>query len=365
MQQIVVALGDRSYPVFIGSDTFKELAVAIKKEFHGARFALVTNTTIQELYRSQIEQLQHSLDALVYAIPDGEKYKTIDTWSGILDTLLENRLERSSVIIAFGGGVVGDITGFAAASFLRGVKYIQIPTTLLAMVDSSVGGKTAVNHRRGKNLIGAFHQPGLVWVDTAYLSTLPEREFIAGYAELYKYAFIGGKEMFDFVMEHHDDMIAKKPGILQEGIRRSIAVKARIVSDDERERGNRALLNFGHTFAHALENYYNYEKILHGEAVLWGIACACDLGVRIGTVPEDSRKAYEALLKKPGMPELPDTPDCEHLYDAMFSDKKVSGGKIRFIVPTSPGKSIIKSDIDRNAIIATLTRIFKTQPAND
>jgi 3-dehydroquinate synthase len=224
------------------------------------------------------------------------------------------------------------------------------------MVDSSVGGKTGVNHAMGKNLIGAFHQPSLVWVDCAYLDTLPLREFIAGYAELFKYAFIGGADMFEFVNNNHERMIAKESASLVEGIRRSIAIKARVVELDEKEEtGLRAILNFGHTFAHSLERFYHYEGIMHGEAVLWGIACACDLAGRIGAIASADREKYDALLRKLPRVKLPSPADPTALYDGMFSDKKTAQGKINFVVPTTPGNAVVRNDVSREAVLKTLS----------
>jgi 3-dehydroquinate synthase len=231
--QLTVNLGPRSYPIKLENGAAASLPSLLKNAFPKSRFALVTNTTVAALYRDLIAGWKKALDCVVYKMPDGEQYKTIETWSGILDFLLGAKLERSSIVIALGGGVVGDVAGFAAASFLRGVSSVQVPTTLLAMVDSSVGGKTAVDHPLGKNLIGAFHQPKMVYVDSSFLSTLPDREFMCGYAELFKYAFIGGREMFDFVLANHHAMIARNMTILLEGIRRSIAVKAGVVEKDE------------------------------------------------------------------------------------------------------------------------------------
>jgi 3-dehydroquinate synthase len=328
--------------------------------FGKRRFAIVTNTTIAKLYQKKFDQWKIELNCLLYTIPDGEQYKTIDTWKGILDFLLENRFERSSVLIALGGGVVGDIAGFAAASFLRGIAYIQVPTTLLAMVDSSIGGKTAVDHPMGKNLIGAFHQPSMTLVDTDFLETLPPREFLSGYAELFKYAFIGGSDTFNFISEENMRMLEHNPASLLDGIRRSIEIKAGVVSEDEFEtKGLRALLNFGHTFAHSIERFFNFEQVLHGEAVIWGIRCACLLGERIGTIPADAVHAYKSILSHLPVPPLPSLPEPAKLYSYMFSDKKVLSGKINFVVPTSPGTSIVKKDIEQNDVMAVLEEIFK------
>jgi 3-dehydroquinate synthase len=248
---------------------------------------------------------------------------------------------------------------------LRGIAYVQVPTTLLAMVDSSVGGKTGVNwvypsvpaagsHIRplgGKNLIGAFHQPSLVWIDTSLLDTLPKREFYAGAAELYKYAFIGGREMFDFVAVNSRKLLEKNGPVLLEGIRRSIEIKTRIVEQDERETtGRRMLLNFGHTFAHALEKCTGFKKMLHGEAVWWGIVCACELGKILKTIPGSDQSAYDALLQAMPRPRLPAGLSANDLYNAMFFDKKVSGGKIRFVVPAEAGNLLVKNDISSETV---------------
>jgi len=359
MESIIVQLGSRSYPVYLGSDVAPAFPEVFKELFSGSRCALVTNATLSVLYKATIEQWEKELSFIKVVVSDGEKYKTLSTWESVLDSLLNIRLDRKAVIIAFGGGVVGDVAGFAAACYLRGVRCVQIPTTLLAMVDSSVGGKTGVNHPSGKNLIGAFHQPSLVWGDTAFLETLPSREFVAGYAELFKYAFIGGADMFTFVMSHHTDMMMKNKEVLIEGIRRSIAIKARVVGEDEKEEsGARAMLNFGHTFAHSLERFYRFSGILHGEAVIRGIACACDLGLRVGTIAEADKDTYAAILKKLPRVDLPSKPDIDTLYEGMFSDKKIIQGALRFILPTHPGHSVTKSDISRQDVRDTLDNVF-------
>ena len=352
-----VELGDRSYNICIDEEiSFTE---KLKEMFPHSKFVLITNTTIEKLYKSIISELKKSLPLLKYVIEDGEQYKTLETWSKILDFLLESRLDRGTVVIAFGGGVIGDVAGFGASSFLRGVAYVQVPTTLLSMVDSSVGGKVGVNHAKGKNLIGAFYQPVLVWITTQVLETLPEREFNAGYGEVFKYAFIGGREMFDFILANHEKILAKKKESLEEAIKRSIEIKAHIVSEDEREFGKRSLLNFGHTFGHALERFYNFKEITHGEGVNWGIKCAVELGKLIGTVSSQDYTTFDAILKKQTLPILPSKPDIESMYNAMFHDKKVRGGKLRFVVPTEPGTSIVKTDIPEKEIKVILEKVFK------
>lgn len=352
--ELRIELGERSYPIVIGHGNGSAFPGVMLDRFRERSFALVTNTTLAELYGPHIRSWREALGFTEVTIPDGEQYKTVDTWSKVLEALLEAKLDRSAVVIAFGGGVLGDITGFAAATFLRGVDFVQVPTTLTAMVDSSVGGKTGVNHQLGKNLIGAFHQPRLVWIDTAALETLPSREFVSGYAELFKNAFIGGRDMFDFVMDTHDSMFAGERTALTEGIERSVRVKAEVVESDERERGRRALLNFGHTFAHAFERSFGYDKIMHGEAVLWGMACACRLGMLVGTVPAAARPDYERILAKLPLPSLPGPIEPEAAYAAMFGDKKMQGGKLRFVLPAQPGESLVVGHISREAVLEAL-----------
>lgn len=357
--KITVHLGSRSYPIILDNNVFNSFPVKIREKFPKNRIAIVTNTTIARLYRPVIASWKKKLSCEVFAIPDGEKYKTLATWNSVLDFLLKSKQDRKSIVVALGGGVVGDIVGFAAASFLRGVSYVQIPTTLLAMVDSSVGGKTGVNHALGKNLIGAFHQPSLVWLDTAFLKTLPCREFLAGYAELFKYAFIGGRGMFDFVAKNHEKMITGDKSVLLEGIRRSVEIKAAIVESDEKEEsGRRALLNFGHTFAHAIERFYNFRQVLHGEAVFAGMRCACGLGMRMGLVPAASRITIAAMCKKLPWISLPSLPDAHRLYKAMFTDKKMRDGKLAFVLPVGPGTSMIKRDVPKKDVLKTLRAVL-------
>ncbi|MBN2037832.1 MAG: 3-dehydroquinate synthase [Chitinispirillaceae bacterium] len=349
--ELTVSLGARSYPVHLDSGTAHAFPSTLKTLFPKSRFGLVTTTAISGLYKPLIDRWSTELDLTVHVIPDGERFKTIETWSKILDTFLAARFERSSVLIAFGGGVVGDVAGFAAATMLRGVTYVQVPTTLLAMVDSSVGGKTAVDHAAGKNLIGAFYQPRLVFIDTDFLNTLPEREYQAGYAELFKNAFIGAQGMFDFITRHHDSLCSHETNILLEGIKRSIEIKAAVVSRDECETsGERMLLNFGHTFAHALEKYFGFESLLHGEGVWYGMACAIELGKRLKTIPSADMPDYDLLSRKLLRPDLPSAPRIDDLYQAMFFDKKVSGQSIRFVVPEKKGTSVVKSNVPEDTV---------------
>jgi len=354
--QLTVDLGARSYPVFIDRGIAADFPRYCGEHFAGRRCAVVTNTTIASKYSSYINTLKNELDCPVHELPDGEKYKTVDNWAAILDTLVSARLDRKSVVVAFGGGVVGDMAGFAAACFMRGVDYVQVPTTLLAMVDSSVGGKTAVDHPLGKNMIGAFHQPSVVWIDIDFLNTLPRREFVAGYAEAFKYAFLGGREMFAFVKDNKEAILRAERGALLECIERSIRIKAGIVGRDERESGARALLNFGHTFAHALEQFYGFEGLLHGEAVLWGMVCAVELAKVAGTLPESHWPEFEQIMDGLPLPPLPSAPDAGKIYAAMFADKKAESGKLRFILPTAPGESAVTGGVGEKAVLQVLEK---------
>jgi 3-dehydroquinate synthase len=358
--ELIVSLGPRSYPIHLDSGTANAFPSMLKTLFPDSRFGLVTNTTIHGLYKELIDRWTVELGLTIHIMPDGERYKTLETWGAMFDTFLSVKFERSGVLIALGGGVVGDVTGFAAATMLRGVNYVQAPTTLLAMVDSSVGGKTAVDHAAGKNLIGAFYQPRLVFIDTAFLTTLPEREYLSGYAELFKNAFIGGPDMFDFVARNHDALLKHDTALLLEAIKRSIEIKAAVVSRDEHETsGERMQLNFGHTFAHALEKYFGFEKLLHGEAVWWGMSCAVELGKLLKLIPNADIPAYDALYRKLLRPELPSIPSIDDLYNAMFFDKKVSGGQLKFVVPAEKGRSVVKTGITEDTVKASMKRVFE------
>jgi 3-dehydroquinate synthase len=360
--ELTVRLGPRTYSILLDENSESRFPTHVKARFPKAKIGLVTNETIASLYAGQIDAWNAELDLVVHVIPDGERYKNLATWCKIFDTFLSARFERNSVLIAFGGGVVGDMTGFVAASMLRGIPYIQVPTTLLAMVDSSVGGKTGLDHAAGKNLIGAFHQPGMVWIDIAYLKTLPAREQCAGYAELFKYAFFGGKKMFDFININHEKLEGGDRAALLEGIKRSTTIKAGIVEQDEFEtKGLRMMLNFGHTFAHALEKYFGFSTLHHGEAVWWGMVCSCQLGKLIGSTPAYTLPLYDEMIGKMPRPPLPSVPEVEDLYKAMFFDKKVKDGKLRFVVPAEPGVSIVTPSVDPEKVKTVLEIVFKKE----
>lgn len=357
---VPVTLGDeRDYPVFI--DESSSLLEKLAELTPASSYVVITNTTIARIYREEMNSWKNSLDNYhEVIIEDGESYKNMDSIMIMLDYMLEMKLDRKCVVIAFGGGVIGDMAGFAASLFLRGVRFVQVPTTLLAMVDSSVGGKTAVNHFMGKNLIGAFYQPTFVWIETRYLETLEQREYLAGCGEVMKYGFIGGPKAFEFTQDEFPALCERKPEIIQKAIALSVEIKADVVSKDEKESGCRALLNFGHTFGHVLEKVLGYGTILHGEGVFWGIRCAIELGKITGTVPEKFHLAYEEAKKGILYPEIKEKMDMEELYAAMFSDKKVASGVIRFVLPTEPGSSIIYKDATKEQVMETLRMVFES-----
>ncbi|MDP3210165.1 3-dehydroquinate synthase [Methylotenera sp.] len=356
MQTLKVELANRSYPIHIGRGLISN-ADLILQHLKRKHVAIVTNTTVAPLY---LEQLSASLQAagvsvISIILPDGEAYKNSETLNLIYDALLQNRCERSTTLIALGGGVIGDLTGYAAATYLRGVPFIQIPTTLLSQVDSSVGGKTGINHPLGKNMIGAFYQPQLVLADIDTLQTLPSREFSAGMAEVIKYGLIRDPDFFDWLEMHIEQLMALDESSISEAIYRSCRNKADVVARDEHETGERALLNLGHTFGHAIENAMGYGVWLHGEAVAAGTMMAADLSARMGWLkPEDVKRIY-ALLTAANLPLEAPKLGVEKYLDLMQLDKKVADGKIRLVLQQGIGKSVITSDYDEKKLKETLS----------
>jgi 3-dehydroquinate synthase len=291
----------------------------------------------------------------VFSVPDGESNKTLETWAQIHQFLAEHRHNRSTTIVALGGGVVGDVAGFVAATWQRGVRFVQIPTTLLAQVDSSVGGKTGVNLPAGKNLVGAFHQPCAVVADTELLASLPAREYRAGLAEVLKYGVISDAELFDFLEENVSAILQRETSALTHCIERSCAIKADVVAGDEREEGRRAILNFGHTFGHAIENLSGYGELLHGEAVGLGMVMAADLSTRMGLLDSASARRIKALVGGFGLPiSRPTTIKADDMRLAFGMDKKVMDGKVRFVLVTALGNVEIRDDVAASALDATL-----------
>ena len=348
-RSITVELGERSYPILIGSGLLGggfDLAAYVK----GPDCLVVTNETVEPLYLEALLADLQGKEVSAISLPDGEAYKTLETVEDILDTLVENGANRDTTLVALGGGVVGDITGFAAACYMRGVDFIQVPTTLLAQVDSSVGGKTGVNHASGKNLIGAFHQPRAVLIDTDTLRTLPDREFRAGLAEVIKYGAIVAADFFAWLEGNTDALLAREAGALAVAISRSCELKAAIVAEDERESGRRAILNFGHTFGHAIERCQGYGEWLHGEAVAAGMVMAARLGGGDSAVAE----RLVALLERTGLPTRPPTLAPADLLAAMGMDKKVQGKRLRFVLLCELGDAFVTSDYDAARLDAVL-----------
>ncbi len=317
--------------------------------------AIVTNPKVAGLHLGKILENIEAKELYVVTIPDGEEYKSMETVEFILERLFDHRLDRKSTLIAFGGGVIGDITGFAASIFQRGIDFIQIPTTLLAQVDASVGGKTGINNRFGKNLVGAFHQPRAVYIDTAWLKTLPEREFAAGVAEIIKMAVMFDREFFQWLEEHD----LKDEESLKEAIRKSVELKAKIVKEDEKEKGVRAVLNYGHTFAHVIENFSGYGNYLHGEAVSIGMVMANELAVLSGSFSEEEAKRVQEVLKRYGLPVEYRIESAERFYEHFLLDKKSHDNTITFIIPETIGRYRILAEPKRELVLSLLKKYEK------
>lgn len=343
METLTVELAERSYPILIGPGLLQDSAL-LGQHVPGRDLLLVSNTTVAPLYARALEQSLPDRRLVQAILPDGESHKTLATVSRLLDVLVANRFGRDATIVALGGGVVGDTAGFAAACYQRGVAYVQVPTTLLAQVDSSVGGKTGVNHPGGKNLIGAFHQPVAVVADTATLATLPEREHRAGLAEIIKYGLIRDAEFFAWLEASMDRLLAREPGALAQAIRRSCEIKAEIVGRDEREQGERALLNLGHTFGHAIESATGYSGWLHGEAVGAGLAMAAAMSCARGTLQAEQVERVRALLERTGLPTAAREVRAASALEHMRIDKKVKAGRIRLVLLRGIGDAYVTGD---------------------
>jgi 3-dehydroquinate synthase len=353
LEVVQLDLGEKSYPIYIGAGLMSD-ADLIRPCIKGRRVLIVTNKTVGPLFVDRIKSTLTGLDIDVINLPDGEQYKTLDTLNSIFDVLLGNNHNRSTTIIALGGGVVGDTAGFAAASYQRGVSFIQIPTTLLSQVDSSVGGKTAVNHPLGKNMIGAFHQPVAVFIDTDSLQSLPKRELVAGLAEVIKHGALADRQYFDWLEHSVEQILNLDRDIVAQAIRKSCEIKARIVSEDERESGVRALLNFGHTFGHAIENGLGYGQWLHGEAVGAGMVMAADLSVRLGLCRREDGRRLKSLVEKVGLPIAPPTSLVNQFTELMSRDKKASDKGLRFVLLSELGKARLVEDIDASTLQLTI-----------
>jgi len=354
VQTLNVALNERSYPIFIGSDL--SLTEHLLPYVHGRQVMIVSNTVVAPLYLARyVDVLQSAGKTVAQCIlPDGESFKTLESVNLIFDALMQQRFNRDCLVLALGGGVVGDMAGFAAASFQRGVEFIQVPTTLLSQVDSSVGGKTGVNHPLGKNMIGAFKQPKLVLADMSLLSTLPDRELSAGLAEVIKYALIGDLEFLDWLELHIDGLVARDPVLLAEAVFRSCQHKARIVAADEHEQGERALLNLGHTFGHAIESFMGYGEWLHGEAVAVGMLMAADLSARLGWVSDQDVARIRKLLLAAKLPVTVPEIGSDAFLSLMGQDKKVLDGQLRLVLLRKMGQGVITRDFDLQLLMQTL-----------
>ncbi len=341
MKTLTVDLDTRSYPIYIGERLLGDAAL-VAPHVLGTQVLIVSNTTVAPLYLERAQAAFHDFAVESVILPDGEEYKTLEVMNRIFDGLLTRHYERNCTLVALGGGVVGDMTGFAAACYQRGVHFIQIPTTLLAQVDSSVGGKTGVNHPLGKNMIGAFYQPRCVLIDTTTLNTLDDRQLRAGLAEVMKYGLIRDAEFFGWLEAHCAALLARDPEALAFAIERSCHNKAQVVGHDEREAGDRALLNLGHTFGHAIETGMGYGRVLHGEAVAIGMYLAADLSARLGWIGRDELDRIAGLLWAFGLPtRIPAELNIDAILELMKVDKKISSGNLRLILLKEIGNAII------------------------
>ncbi len=334
---------DNSYKIHIG-----ELS---KMELSGKKVAIVTNPKVAGLHLQKLLSRVVADEVYIITIPDGEEFKNMDTVNSILENLFNHKFNRKSMLIGLGGGVVGDITGFTASLYQRGIDFIQVPTTLLSQVDASVGGKTGVNNRFGKNLVGAFHQPKAVYIDSDFLQTLPEREFGAGFAELVKMAVIFDREFFQWLS---DNDLRDNRENLEYAIKRSVELKAEVVSRDEREGGLRASLNYGHTFGHVVENETGYSTYLHGEAVAIGMAMANRVAVQIGLMSIDEERMVQELLESYNLPISYSIPNLENFYQKFFLDKKSLNNSIKFIIPKGIGDFEFREDLSKESLLEAL-----------
>lgn len=354
-ERIEVRASSRTSTLVVGHGALDSLGTWLDEAGVGKRRFIVSNPKVWGLHGARIQQALG--DAPVVLVPDGERYKTVRTTEKIYDALITGGADRGSALVAVGGGVVGDMAGFAAASFLRGITLAHVPTTLLAQVDSSIGGKVGVNHALGKNLIGAFHQPAVVVIDPGVLSTLPRREFRSGLYEVVKYGMIASRPLFETLTKKTRAIFKHDPDVLLPIIAESARIKAEVVSADERESGLRRILNFGHTVGHALEAETHYRRFRHGEAIAWGMLLAADLGVARGTLPAADRDALAALIRKLGsLPPVADLP-IRGILDAVKRDKKVVNSRLHFVLCTSIGTTDVVDDVTEDELTAALVRL--------
>jgi 3-dehydroquinate synthase len=353
VQTLQVDVGHSQYLITIGSGLLAD-AKLIESQIEGHDLMIVTNTTVGRLYSAKLRAALAGRNLAECILPDGEQHKTLQAAGWVFDELVGKKLNRDGLVLALGGGVIGDIAGFAAACYQRGIGYVQIPTTLLAQVDSSVGGKTGVNHSGGKNLIGAFHQPKAVIADTDTLSTLPDRELSAGLAEVIKYGCVADSRFLDWLDANMEKLLARDEGALTYAISRSCEIKASIVGEDEREQGRRAILNFGHTFGHAIEAATDFERYLHGEAVGLGMLLAMDFSRELGLIEAPAADRVGALLRRARLPTEAPRIGVARALGLMRMDKKVLAGKIRLVLLDRLGSAIVVSKYPQRALETTL-----------
>lgn len=361
METVTVQLGERAYPIYIGAGLLANKSL-IQRHI-SARAMIVTNETVERHYMPVTRAALRGLRVDTTVLPDGEQFKTLETLNLVFTALLEKGHDRDTTLVALGGGVVGDITGFAAASYQRGVSFIQLPTTLLAQVDSSVGGKTGVNHRLGKNMIGAFHQPRCVIIDTDTLRTLPDKELTAGLSEVIKYGLLGDASLFEWLEDNMDRLLRRDPEALRYCIRRSCENKAATVAADERElSGGRALLNLGHTFGHAIETGLGYGKWLHGEAVACGMVMAATLSHRLGWLSVTQLERTRDLIARTSLPTSP-PPEigAARFRELMACDKKTIDGKLRLVLLRDIGRAVVTADFDAGTL-ESLLKEYEREP---
>lgn len=351
MESLSVALGERSYPIYIGPGLIDSSAL-YAPYLSGGRAAIVTNDVVGALYLSRVKKaIEHAGASVVQImVENGEQAKRWQNMDSICDAMLEARCGRDTLLIALGGGVVGDLTGFVAAVYQRGIAFLQMPTTLLAQVDSSVGGKTAINHARGKNMIGSFHQPRAVISDVAVLDTLPDRELRAGLAEVIKNGLALDLEFAEWLERNIERLLARQRDALVYAVRRCCEIKAQVVAADEREAGKRALLNFGHTFGHAIEGATGYGSWLHGEAIAAGMVMAAELSARLGLIPGQDLERVRKLIARAGLPIAGPALSPDRMLELMAVDKKAAQGKIRFVLLESIGRARLQGDVERDLV---------------
>lgn len=360
MQTLIVELGERSYPIYIGENLYLKSEL-IDKHIHGKQAVIISNDTVAPLYLESLQQALASRSVLNIILPDGEQYKNLASLEKIFDQLLMAKCARDVTLIALGGGVIGDITGFAAACYQRGVNFIQIPTTLLAQVDSSVGGKTGVNHALGKNMIGAFYQPQCVIADINTLRTLPERELSAGLAEVIKYGLLADYDFFVWLEDNISKLLQLETQAIAYAIEKSCQCKAEVVASDEQEKsGRRALLNLGHTFGHAIEAGMGYGVWLHGEAVACGMSIAAEFSARLGWIsPEDVQRINQLLVNAKLPIKLPSDLSASQMLELMSVDKKILDGKLNLVLLHKIGEAVLTNNFDKDLLNSTLTELTR------